>query len=146
MILILVGATNTSTIQQENTIRSAQSPQPQQQESVRGVKKNENNLKASRNITLMIIFQCVLSTIGNFFLLILIQIFYQLLITFLIGYGPFMLSYIFSFVLTTTPQLQMFSNICFGIIYLSHSLTLFVYFTFNKLFRKVLIGYLHFKF
>ena len=71
MILILVGATNTSTIQQENTIRSAQSPQPQQQESVRGVKKNENNLKASRNITLMIIFQCVLSTIGNFFLYIL---------------------------------------------------------------------------
>ena len=70
MILILVGATNTSTIQQENTIRSAQSPQPQQQESVRGVKKNENNLKASRNITLMIIFQCVLSTIGNFFILI----------------------------------------------------------------------------
>jgi len=68
--LVLVGATNTSTIQQENTIRSAQSPQPQQQESVRGVKKNENNLKASRNITLMIIFQCVLSTIGNFFLLI----------------------------------------------------------------------------
>ena len=67
--MVLVGATNTSTIQQENTIRSAQSPQPQQQESVNGVKKNENNLKASRNLTLMIIFQCVLSTIGNFYFL-----------------------------------------------------------------------------
>jgi hypothetical protein len=143
--LVLVGATNTSTIQQENTIRSAQSPQPQQQESVNGVKKNENNLKASRNLTLMIIFQCVLSTIGNFYFLnkYFLNFYYFF---FKSGYGPFMLSYIFSFVLTTTPQLQMYSNICFGIIYLSHGLTFFVYFTFNKLFRKILIGYLHFKF
>ena len=41
-----------------------------------------------------------------------------------------------------TPELTLFSNISSGIQFMAHGSTLFIYFTFNKLFRSVLCEYL----
>ena len=82
--------------------------------------KNKQN-KSSRNITLMVIFQCVLNTFGM---------------------CPYFISYILSFFIQATPGLEIFTNISYGILYLSHGLTLFINLAFNKLFAQVLIRFM----
>lgn len=82
--------------------------------------KSENNLKASRNITLMVIFQCVLYTFGM---------------------CPYLIGYILSYVLESTAELKMYNNISYGILFFSHGSTLFIYLAFNKLFRQVLVSF-----
>jgi hypothetical protein len=85
--------------------------------------RNETNLKASRNITLMVIFQCVLYTFGM---------------------CPYLIAYILGYVLEQTPDLEIFTDISYGILYISHGSTLFIYISFNKYFRQVLNGYFNF--
>ena len=82
--------------------------------------KNKQN-KSSRNITLMVIFQCVLNTFGM---------------------CPYIISYCLSFFIQATPELEIFTNISHGILYLSHGLTLFINLAFNKLFAQVLIRFM----
>jgi hypothetical protein len=57
---------------------------------------------------------------------------------------PYLLSVILSYLLETTPHQQIFSDFSYGIIFISHGLTFFIYFGFNKLFRSVLIEYFEF--
>lgn len=59
---------------------------------------------------------------------------------------PYLVSYVLRFVLVLTPELDMYNNFSSGILYIAHGSTLFIYLAFNKLFRRVLIGYLCFKF
>jgi len=80
--------------------------------------RNDTNIKASRNITLMVIFQCVLYTFGM---------------------CPYLIAYILGYVLEQTPDLEIY-----GILYISHGSTLFIYISFNKYFRQVLNGYFNF--
>jgi hypothetical protein len=54
---------------------------------------------------------------------------------------PYLLSDILSYLLETTPHLKIFNDFSYGIIFISHGSTLFIYFRFNKLFRSVLIEY-----
>ena len=54
---------------------------------------------------------------------------------------PYLISYILSYILESTPQLEMYNDISYGILFISHGSTLFIYFTCNKLFRSVLLGY-----
>ena len=59
--------------------------------------------------------------------------------------SPYLISYILGYTLgVSSPGLDMFTNIAFCILYISHGTTLFIYFACNKLFRQVLIGYLKF--
>ncbi len=55
---------------------------------------------------------------------------------------PYMISYILYYALEWTPELTLFSNISSGIQFMAHGSTLFIYFTFNKLFRSVLLEYI----
>ncbi len=59
---------------------------------------------------------------------------------------PYLISYILSFLLESTPQLNTFNNISVGILFLSHGSSIFIYFAFNKLFRSVLLKYFQLKF
>ena len=54
---------------------------------------------------------------------------------------PYLLSYILSFLLEKTPQLEIYNESSYLILFVSHSLSIFIYFRFNKLFRKILVGY-----
>ncbi len=58
---------------------------------------------------------------------------------------PFLVYYILSFILASSPQLSMYNNVTRGILYISHGTSLFIYIAFNKLFRQVLLGYFKFK-
>ena len=53
-----------------------------------------------------------------------------------------MISYILYYALEWTPELTLFSNISSGIQFMAHGSTFFIYFTFNKLFRNVLLKYI----
>ncbi len=58
------------------------------------------------------------------------------------GMSPYLITYILRYVLgQSTPLLNMITNISFGILYISHGTTLFIYLSCNKLLRKVLIEY-----
>ena len=85
--------------------------------------RNDCDIRASRNLTSMVIFQCFLYTFGMF---------------------PYLIAYILGYVLEQTANLEMFTDITYGILYVSHGSTLFVYVSFNKLFRQVLLDYLNF--
>ena len=57
--------------------------------------------------------------------------------------SPYLITYILGYTLgVSTPQFDMITNISFGILFISHGTTFFIYFACNKLFREVLIGYI----
>jgi hypothetical protein len=85
--------------------------------------KDKNKIGSSRSITLMVIFQCILYTLGMF---------------------PYLIANILSYILQSTSELTLFTNISYGFLYVSHGSTLFIYLTFNKQFRQVLFGYLQY--
>jgi hypothetical protein len=55
---------------------------------------------------------------------------------------PYVVAFILRFVLNSSPGLSIYFTISLGIMWISHGLTLFVYITFNKVFKQVLFGYI----
>ena len=59
------------------------------------------------------------------------------------GMCPYVIAFILRLVLNPSYELEIFFTISLGIHwFISHGCTLFVYLAFNKLFRKVLFGYI----
>lgn len=59
---------------------------------------------------------------------------------------PYSVSYIMSFLVSSSLELTIPNDFSYGIQFLAHGSTLFIYLKFNKLFRQVLVDYIHFKF
>lgn len=84
-----------------------------------GIKKVSRRFaaaKASRNITLMVVWTCFL---------------------YIFGTAPYALCYIGSFIIPNSYELILFTNLSLGMLFLSHGVNIFVYFSYNNLFRDV---------
>lgn len=91
----------------------------QKPKGVSAVKLSE--MKASRNITLMVLWTCVI---------------YFMFMT------PYNLSYILRLILVTSPELTLYNLVCSVLLTVAHGATFFVYLFYNNLFRKILVSYL----
>ncbi len=87
--------------------------------------QTNRNLEASKNITLMVIWSSILFIFGN---------------------TPVIIINILQFILDPNSfQLVLIYRISVALIYFTHSLNFFIYFFFNKLFRKILFSYFRIK-
>ena len=78
------------------------------------VRQNEEKIKTSRNLTLIVIFTCMI---------------------YLVFLTPYLIAGIIKFISPT------FYDISVILLAISHGINFFVYLKFNKLFRKTLINY-----
>ena len=76
--------------------------------------------KASKNITLMVIWTSAIYVIGNI---------------------PQTVAYVMSLIIGISYQYSLNYNISIGFFFFIHGINIFIYIRFNKLFRKILIGY-----
>ena len=76
--------------------------------------------EASKNITLMVIWSSTLFMLGNL---------------------PFTIEYSLRLILTHDFNYNYLFNITFDILYLIHSLNIFIYLKFNKLYRNIFVSY-----
>lgn len=61
---------------------------------------------------------------------------------YLIGQAPYFVSYILSFIITTSPKwFSTYQYITACILMLTHGLTFFIYFKYNKMYRNILKSY-----
>ena len=87
--------------------------------------QTNRNLEASKNITLMVIWSSILFIFGN---------------------TPVIIINILQFILDPNSfQLVLVYRISVALIYFTNSLNFFIYFLFNKLFRKILFSYFRIK-
>ena len=79
--------------------------------------------KASRNITLMVVWTCFLYVFGT---------------------APYTLAYISSYLMEYNQNLYSYTIFSLGMLFLAHGVNFFVYFSFNTIFRSVFFGYFKF--
>ena len=82
------------------------------------IQQNKEKLRASRNLTLIVLCKCVI---------------------YLICLTPYLIAYIIRYVSSELRLFQIFSEILLDI---SHRINFFIYLKFNKLFRRTLNIYL----
>ena len=82
--------------------------------------QTKTKLKASKNITLMVIWTSAIYVIGNI---------------------PQTVAYVMSLIIGISYQYSLNYNISIGFFFFIHGINIFIYIRFNKLFRKILIGY-----
>jgi len=117
-----------------------------QQQPTEATQKKDHNSKASRNITLMVMFECALRTIGIFFNIEINNNSFFFKWNIFIGICPYAVAFTLSNIQPATDSLYTFGVTSSGILFFAHSVYLFVYLAFNKIFREVLYGYFKFKF
>lgn len=117
-----------------------------QQQTTEATQKKDHSSKASRNITIMVMFECGLSTLGIFFNFEINNNSFFFKWNIYIGICPYAVAFILSNVQPATDALYTYGVTSSGILFFTHGLNLFVYLAFNKIFREVLYGYLKFKF
>ncbi len=79
-------------------------------------------LRASKNITLMVVWTMHIYIFGNI---------------------PYTLAYVFGLLFTQySEKLHMFTTVSKGLLFLAHGVNFFIYFSFNTMYRDVFFGYL----
>lgn len=84
-------------------------------------KKSKAKLRSAKNMNLMVVFSTSFFIVGN---------------------TPHLIIYSLKLILTSTSQLNLMYRISLIVIYFAHNFNIIIYFTFNKLFRSILIQYL----
>lgn len=79
-------------------------------------KKMKNKSRSNRDITLIVLFQCILYTFGM---------------------CPYLISNVLNFIFNSTPELVIYQNISTSILFIFHGSTLFIYLTFNRQFSSL---------
>ncbi len=92
----------------------------QQKTSMKMLKDNAA-LKASKNITLMVVWTMNIYIFGNI---------------------PYTLAYVFGFFFEYSEKLHMFTTVSKALLFLAHGVNFFIYFAFNTIYRDVFFCYL----